>query len=355
MDRPLQGKVALVAGATRGAGRGIALSLGAAGATVYCTGRSSRAAGPSPMGRPETIEETAELVAAAGGEGVAVRVDHAREAEVEALLQRIGAERGGLDILVNDLWGGDPMVDWSAKFWDQDIAKVRALVDQAVFSHLITARYAAPLLIGRGRGLIVEVTDGSGEGYRGQILYDLVKSSVIRLAYAMAWDLVGTGVTAVALTPGFLRSEVVLESFGVTEANWQGGAAEEPLFAESETPAFIGRVIAAMAADPDVGRFSGLALSSAELGEHYGLQDVDGRRPQVWRHFDRLAEGILAQDGPLDEEKRFFLWASYLRIHRDPASRALAERLFERLGYGEVGEGLRPHAYGGARAAGLDV
>ena len=161
--------------------------------------------------------------------------------------------------------------------------------------------------------------------------------------------------TAVALTPGFLRSEIVLESFGVTETNWRDGAAKDPLFAESETPAFIGRAIAAMAADPDVGRLSGLALSSAELADLYGLQDLDGRRPQVWRHFDRLAEGLLQKANPLDEEQQFFLRASYLRIHRDPESRALAERLAERLGYGELGAGLRPHGYGGGRPAGLDV
>lgn len=354
MAKPLAGQVALVAGATRGAGRGIATALGEAGAIVYCTGRSVRGA-PSPLGRPETIEDTADLVTAAGGEGIAVRVDHTREAEVEALVQRIRAERGRLDVLVNDLWGGDAMTEWGSKFWDLDLGKVRALVDQAILSHVITARYAAPLITPQGRGLIVEVTDGTGDGYRGQMLYDLVKSSVIRLAYAMAWDLNGTGVTSIAITPGFLRSEVVLESFGVTEETWREAARKDRLFEESETPAFVGRAIAALAADPDANRFSGLALSSAELAEVYGFDDVDGRRPHVWRHFDRIVEDILRQPDPLSDEDRFFIWAAYLRIHRDPTARALAERLAERLGYRAVGAGLAPHGYGEDRAAGLDA
>ena len=181
MSKPLEGQVALVAGATRGAGRGIARALGEAGAVVYCTGRSSRA-GPSPMARPEVIEETAELIIAAGGKAHAIRVDHTREDEVEALVRCIREEAGRLDILVNDVWGGDPMVDWSAKFWALDIEKTRALVDQAVMSHLVTARHAAPMMVEAGRGLILEITDGLSDGYRGQILYDLVKAAVLRLA-----------------------------------------------------------------------------------------------------------------------------------------------------------------------------
>jgi NAD(P)-dependent dehydrogenase (short-subunit alcohol dehydrogenase family) len=341
MSKPLEGRVALVAGATRGAGRGIARALGDAGAVVYCTGRSSRA-GPSPMGRPELIEETAELIASAGGTAHAVRVDHTDEAAVAALVKRIGDEQGRLDLLVNDLWGGDPMVDWSAKFWSLDIAKARALIDQAVVSHLITARHAAPLMIEQRRGLILEVTDGLGDGYRGQILYDLVKAAVLRLGYAMAWDLKDTGVTALSLSPGFLRSEHVLEHFGVTEANWRDAARHDPLFAESETPLLIGRGIAALAADPDVGRFAGAALASEDLVDIYGLQDVDGRRPHVYRHFDVLADGFASAEGPLDSYGGFFAWAAYLRIHRDPAKAALAERLAAKLGWNGLGAALQP-------------
>ncbi len=341
MSKPLEGQVALVAGATRGAGRGIARALGEAGAVVYCTGRSSRA-GPSPMARPEVIEETAELIIAAGGKAHAIRVDHTREDEVEALVRCIREEAGRLDILVNDVWGGDPMVDWSAKFWALDIEKTRALVDQAVMSHLVTARHAAPMMVEAGRGLILEITDGLSDGYRGQILYDLVKAAVLRLGYAMAWDLKDTGVTALSLSPGFLRSEHVLEHFGVAEANWRDGAKRDPLFEESETPALIGRGIAALAADPDVGRFAGAALASEDLVDLYGLEDIDGRRPHVYRHFDVLADRFASAEGPLDEYGGFFAWAAYMRIHRDPAKADLADRLAAKLGWTNLGAGLRP-------------
>ena len=341
MAKPLDGQVALVAGATRGAGRGIARALGEAGAVVYCTGRTTRTA-PSPMGRPETIEETAELILAAGGTAHAVRVDHTDEAEVATLIQRIQGEAGRLDILINDVWGGDPIVDWSAKFWNLDIGQVRTLLDQAVVSHLITARHAAPLMIERKRGLIVEVTDGLGEGYRGQILYDLVKATVLRLGYAMAWDLKDAGVIALSITPGFLRSEYVLETFGVTEANWSEAAERDPLFAESETPAFIGRAIAALAADPGRARFAGAALSSEMLADIYHLDDADGRRPHVYRHMEHLAQGIAGGAGPLSDNDRFFAWASYLRFHRDPATADLAERLRGRLGWEGLGAALQP-------------
>jgi NAD(P)-dependent dehydrogenase (short-subunit alcohol dehydrogenase family) len=336
----LKGQVVLVAGATRGAGRGIAAMLGEAGATVYCTGRSVKGS-PSPMGRPETIEETAELVTRHGGVGLALRVDHTQEAEVEALVQRIRNEQGRLDILVNDIWGGDPLVDWSAKFWSVDLPVVRALLEQAIFSHLITARHAAPLMIERGRGLIVEITDGQGSGYRGQIAYDLVKNTVIRLAYAMAWDLCGTGVTALALTPGFLRSEVVLESFGVSEANWQDAAPRDLLFGESETPCYIGRAIAALASDPDVGRWAGSALPVGDLAEAYGFDDIDGRRPMIDRKFDQACAGLLDAPGELDANGRFFLTTCYMRDHRDPVKAAWCARLAERLGLQDLGEGLR--------------
>ena len=341
MAKPLDGQVALVAGATRGAGRGIARALGEAGALVYCTGRSMRGS-PSPMNRPETLEETAELIVAAGGQAHAVRVDHTQEAEVEALVARIREEAGRLDVLVNDLWGGDPMIDWSAKVWQLDIPATRTLIDQALVSHLITARHALPLMIERKRGLVLEITDGLADGYRGQILYDLVKAAVLRLGYAMAWDLRETGVAALTLTPGFLRSEAVLEHFGVTEATWREAAARDRLFEQSETPALIGRGIAALAADPDAARFNGAAMSSEDLLDIYGLEDIDGRRPHVYRHMDHLAEGIAAGEGPLDDNDRFFAWACYLRSHRDPASVGLAEKLAARLGWTDLGAALRP-------------
>ena len=341
MAKPLEGQVALVAGATRGAGRGIALALGEAGVEVWCTGRTTRSA-PSPMKRPETIEETAELIEAAGGRAHWVRVDHSNEAEVAALVARIQAESGRLDVLVNDLWGGDPMVDRSAKFWQLDISQARALIDQALVSHLITARHAAPLMIEQKRGLILEVTDGLLEGYRGQILYDLIKAAVLRLGYAMAWDLKDSGVTALTLSPGFLRSESVLEHFGVTEANWRDGAARDPLFEESETTSFLGRGIAALAADPEVGRFAGSALASEDLADIYDLDDIDGRRPHVYRHFEHIAGRIAAGEGPLNDYDSFFAWASYMRYHRDPAAADMAEGLRQRLGWRELGLALQP-------------
>ena len=341
MARPLDGQVALVAGATRGAGRGIARALGEAGALVYCTGRSMRGA-PSPMNRPETLEETAELIAAAGGRAHAIRVDHTREAEVEALVARIRGEAGGLDILVNDLWGGDPLIDWSAKVWQLDIAATRALVDQALVSHLITARHALPLMVEARRGLVLEITDGLAEGYRGHILYDLIKAAVLRLGYAVAWDLRDTGVTALSLTPGFLRSESVLEHFGVTEETWLQGAAKDPLFEESETPAFLGRCIAALAADPGLARFNGAAMSSEELADIYLIDDADGRRPHVYRHFEVIARRIADSDGPLGDYDRFFAWASYLRFHKSPATADLADGLAKRLGWKGLGLALSP-------------
>lgn len=340
--RPLDGKVALVAGATRGAGRGIACMLGAAGAVVYCTGRTG-AGQVSPMGRPETIEETAALVDGHGGEGVAVRTDHIREDEVAALIARIEAERGRLDVLVNDIWGGDPMVDWSAKFWALDIGKVRALVDQAVFSHLITARHAAPLMLRQGGGLIVEVSDGHHDGYRGHLLYDLVKSTVNRLAYAMAWDLHGTGVTALALCPGFLRSEAVLDHFGVSEANWRDAIAKDPFFAESESPFLVGRAVAALAADPQVQRKAGQVLFAADLATEYGFTDVDGRRPAFHPMFERVTSALAERDGDLDPDERFLVLARYMQIHREPAQAIQALRLAAKLGLGDLGPGLAPN------------
>ncbi len=291
---PLKGHVALVAGATRGAGRGIAVQLGGAGATVYATGRSTRAR-RSAMGRPETIEETAELVTSAGGHGIAVAVDHTVPAEVAALVERISAEQAGrLDVLVNDIWGGDPLTEWGAPFWRHSLERGLEMQRLAVTTHLVTSWHAAPLLVARGRGLIVEITDGADERYRGNLFYDLAKASVIRLAIAQAAELRDHGVAAVALTPGFLRSEAVLDHFGVTEATWRHAIAQDAHFAASETPHFVGRAVAALAADPAVLQRSGQALTSWDLARAYGFDDVDGRRPDWGAHF-RIA--VLGADG----------------------------------------------------------
>lgn len=286
MTPPLAGRVAVVAGATRGAGRGIAVELGAAGATVYATGRSTRGA-PSPMGRPETIEETAEMVTARGGTGIPVRVDHTVAEDVAALFARVAEEHDGrLDVLVNDIWGGDPLTEWDTPFWEHNLDNGLRMQQLAVTTHLITSHYGVPLLVGRRGGLVVEVTDGTGEDYRGSLFYDLAKSSVIRLAYAQAAELRSHGVTAVALTPGFLRSEAMLDHFGVTEESWRDAVATDPHFAQSETPTYIGRVVAALAADPDVDRWSGQALSTGHLAEVYGVTDADGTQPD-WPAYAR--------------------------------------------------------------------
>ena len=295
MTRPLEHQVTLVAGATRGAGRGIAIELGAAGATVYVTGRTTRVR-RSPMNRPETIEETAELVTAAGGRGIAVRVDHSDREQVDRLLARIAREQGGrLDVLVNDVWGGDPLTDWSAPFWEHSLEDGLTLLRQAVETHIITSHRAVPLMIRRSGGLIVEVTDGMSDDYRGSLFYDLAKASVIRLAKAQAAELARHGITAVALTPGFLRSEAVLEHFGVTADDWLDGARRDPHFAASETPRYIGRAVAALAADPAVARWAGQALSTWQLSREYGFADVDGRRPDWGAHF---AEHVARDEVP---------------------------------------------------------
>ena len=279
--KPLEGKVAVVAGATRGCGRGIAVALGEAGATVYGTGRSTRG-NPSPMRRPETIEETAERVSAAGGRGIAVRVDHTVASEVEALFARVRREQGRLDILVNDVWGGDDLAEWGKPFWEQSLEKGLLMLTQAVHSHVITSRFGVPLMIEGGAGLVVEVTDGDSPRYRGNFFYDLVKASVIRLAVGMAGDFAERnldGLTAVAITPGFLRSEYMLDHFGVREENWRDAVAKDPHFAESETPALIGRTVAALAADPRAHERAGHVLASWNLALEYGIVDADGRRP----------------------------------------------------------------------------
>ncbi len=294
----LDATVALVAGGTRGGGRGIAVELGAAGATVYVTGRSS-GAHRSDLDRAETIEETAQKVTAAGGRGIAVRTDHSDPEEVRALVARIAAEQDGrLDVLVNSVWGGDPLTDWEHPLWEQDLDQGLRLLRQAVETHVITSRYALPLMVARRSGLVVEVTDGNTARYRGSFFYDMAKSAVIRLAFAQAAELKPRGVAAVALTPGFLRSEAMLEHFGVTEANWRDGAAEDPNFAHSETPAYLGRAVVALAADPDVIARTGRALATWDLHKEYGFTDADGSRPDFAAHWARNLE---AEYGPLGD------------------------------------------------------
>jgi NAD(P)-dependent dehydrogenase (short-subunit alcohol dehydrogenase family) len=283
--KPLEGQVALVAGATRGAGRAIAMMLGEAGATVYCTGRSVRGK-PATGTRPETIEETAELVTRRGGRGIWVRVDHTVESEVAALCEQVKREQGKLDVLVNDVWGGDELTEFSVPFWKLTPEKGRLMLDRGIYSHILTSRYAVPLMLERNRGLIVEITDGDSFGYRGNLFYDLVKMSIIRLAFTMAWELRRHPMlTALAVTPGFLRSEAMLDLFGVTEANWRDAVAKEPHFIASETPFYVGRAVAALAADPKVASKAGRVFSSWELAKEYGFKDEDGSQPDWGRYF----------------------------------------------------------------------
>ena len=289
MSGSLGGKVALVAGATRGTGRGIARGLGEQGAIVYCTGRSVRGAGATP-GRPETIEETAELVSAAGGTGIAVRVDHTDIEQVRALVERIRDERGGLDILVNDVWGGDELTEWGKPLWEHSLDAGLRMQHNAVHSHIITSHAAIPIMLERPGAIIVEVTDGISPSYRGNIFYDLAKVSVIRLALAQGYELRNRGVTAVAVTPGFHRSERMLALFGVTEDTWREQVSRDPHFAESETPLYVGRAIAALAADPEHWRVSGQALAGWDLAERYGVVDADGRRPHWGRYIAGQAD-----------------------------------------------------------------
>src|SRR4051794_37154606 len=296
----LAGKVALVAGATRGAGRGTAVALGEAGATVYCTGRSTRKH-RSEYDRPETIEETAELVDAAGGHGIAVEGDHLDPDRVRALVARIDEEQGRLDVLVNDVWGGEKLAEWNTPVWEHDLNGGLRMLRLAIDTHLITSHFALPLLIRRPGGLVVEMTDGTleynAERYRLSTFYDLAKSAVIRLAFAQGKELAPHGCTAVALTPGWMRSEMMLDNYQVSEANWRDAAAGNPHFAAiSETPRFVGRAVAALAADCDVHERSGGSFSSGGLAREYGFTDVDGSQPDCWRYMVEVQDAGLPPD-----------------------------------------------------------
>jgi NAD(P)-dependent dehydrogenase (short-subunit alcohol dehydrogenase family) len=300
VSRPLTGKVALVAGATRGAGRGTAVSLGEAGATVYCTGRTTGGR-RSEYDRPETIEETAELVTAAGGKGIAMEADHLDPGQVEALVQQIDAESGRLDVLVNDIWGGELLFEWETPLWEHDLENGLRILRLAIDTHLITSHFALPLLIREPGGLVVEMTDGTreynAEHYRVSAFYDLAKTAAIRLAFAQSVELAPHGCTAVALTPGWLRSEMMLERYGVTEENWRDGAAVNPHFAAiSESPRFVGRAVAALAADPQLQRRNGGSFSSGGLAREYGFTDLDGSQPDCWRYLVEVQDAGLPAD-----------------------------------------------------------
>jgi NAD(P)-dependent dehydrogenase (short-subunit alcohol dehydrogenase family) len=284
-------KVALVTGATRGAGRGIAIALGEAGFTVYCTGRSTRER-RSEIDRPETIEETAELVTAAGGTGIAVAVDHLDPAQVGDLVAGIDQ----LDVLVNDIWGAEHLFEFDKPVWEHDLDNGLRLLRLALDTHLITSHFALPKL--RPGGLVVEMTDGTAAynatHYRVNLFYDLAKNAVTRMAWGLAQEL-GEEYTAVALTPGWLRSETMLEHHGVTEANWRDSPV--PHFCISESPRFVGRAVAALATDPDVHRWTGQSLSSGQLAQVYGFTDTDGTRPDCWRYMTEVVDA----GGPPDD------------------------------------------------------
>ncbi len=291
--QPLKDKIALVAGATRGAGRGIAVELGAAGATVYVTGRTTRTQ-RSEYNRPETIEETADLVNQAGGQGIAVQVDHLDPEQVQALVARVEIEQGRLDILVNDIWGAEYLAQWNTPVWKHSLNGGLRMLRLAIDTHIITSHFALPLLIKNPGGLVVEITDGTAEyndkNYRLSLFYDLAKTSVIRMAWTLSQELQPYHCTAVALTPGWMRSEIMLEHFGVTEANWRDATAKEPHFVISETPHYVGRAVAHLAGDPQVARWNGESLSSGQLAIVYGFTDLDGSQPEAWRYIREVQE-----------------------------------------------------------------
>jgi NAD(P)-dependent dehydrogenase (short-subunit alcohol dehydrogenase family) len=307
MTTPLSGRVALVAGATRGAGRAFAVELARAGAHVYATGRSSRAQGRSEIDRPETIEETGDLIEAAGGSGTALVVDHESPDAVRSLLDRIRRDHGRLDVLVNDVFGGDRYAQWDKPLWEHDLAGGLRMLRMGVDTHLVTAHFAIPLMLEGDRGLVVEVTDGTNEfnaDYRVRVgfYYDLVKANVSRIVLGLTHELRDHPVTVVGVTPGWLRSEGMLEHFGVTEETWRDALERVPGFAISESPTYVGRGLAALAADPDPGRFAGRVLTSRQLADEYGVTDVDGSRPDCWGFIARY--GIDEQSGEGVEEFR---------------------------------------------------
>ncbi len=278
MKQSLKGNVALVAGATRAAGRGIAVELGAAGATVYCTGRTTRTQA-SEMNRPETIEETADLVRQAGGEGIAVQVDHLDPGQVRAVVARIEREQGRLDVLVNNVWGADLLIELNVPVWEHSLNKGLRMLRLAIDTHIITSHFALPLLIKQPGGLVVEMTDGTADhnsaNYRNSLYYDLAKTSVVRIAWAQAQE----------LKPGWLRSELMLDIYGVKEANWRDATAKQLHFVISESPRYVGRAVAHLAGDSDVARWNGQSLSSGQLAKVYGFTDLDGSQPDCWRYF----------------------------------------------------------------------
>lgn len=327
--RPLKDKIALVAGATRGAGRGIARMLGEAGAIVYCSGRSTRG-NPATAGRLETIDETAELVSAAGGVGIAVRTDHSNADEVAALVSRVIDASGRIDILVNDIWGGDELTQWQP-FWTLDTAMGFEMLDRAVRTHIVTNRCVAPYMVEQRSGLIVEVTDGDHHGYRGSLFYDLAKTTTIRLAFAMANELKTKNVTALAVTPGFLRSEAMLERFGVDEANWRDAVDKATGFEASETSCYVGRGVVALAADPNVRAKAGGVYASWTLAREYGFTDIDGTTPHWGDYVTQSLTDILDRGGPRDAQEQFWLEAWYSQLRDEPAWQPLMEKVSKAL------------------------
>jgi NAD(P)-dependent dehydrogenase (short-subunit alcohol dehydrogenase family) len=303
----LRGRVAVVAGATRGAGRGIAAALGEAGATVVCTGRTTGTT-RSEYDRPETIEETADLVTSLGGDGVAIAVDHLDHAQVQALADRVRADHGHIDVLVNDIWGGELLkggpAQWNTPIWEHDLDDGLRILRLAVETHLVTSHHLLPLVVDRPGGLLVEVTDGTtrynASNYRISVFYDLAKVAVNRLAYSQGHELAPHDATAVSITPGFLRSEMMLDAFGVDEQHWRdavdsargerGLPVAPPDFALSESPRYVGRAVAALAADPGRARWNQQSVTSGELAHVYGFTDVDGSRPDVWRSIEEARE-----------------------------------------------------------------
>jgi len=297
----LRGRIAVVTGATRGAGRGIAMALGEAGATVICTGRSSRTGAlRSDYDRPETIEETAELVTSLGGHGIPMVVDHLDQGQVRALAEDIRRNHGHIDLLVNDIWGGEVLTggpaNWDTPIWEHDLDKGLRMLRLAIDTHLITSHFLLPLLIDKPDGLLVEVTDGTldynATHYRISVYYDLAKVAISRLAFSQGHELASVGATAVAVSPGWLRSEMMLEGFQVTEANWQDapGKTAPPDFALSETPRYVGRAIAALAADPEKARWNQMSVNVGQLAREYNYTDVDGSRPDSWRYIETIRE-----------------------------------------------------------------